>query len=339
MDPSALSTAVRRLRSVLTTEVKLPSDQVLIGHPNAAAKEVAPGNGKHFLNLFVYRVDPGAYPADGASRDPLFLRVYCLITAFADSDGGQNGASAGENDLRLIGAAMAALHRRPLLDLADDSGPVAQLQVILSPLTLDDINHIWATQADTPYRLSVAYELALLPLPLGRPLARGPRVGALGLGIGAGAGSPAVAILPFCVERLRVEAAAPDWAPQLAFLTDDRKLPLALAFARDARPASVGVVGVGRPGETAALVWQGWDSATGWVPLGAPTSPPTLTFLAALVDPAESPGPAGVDVALPASAHAQLQLHAERTWLRPDGVAAVVRSNPLLISFYGGAAP
>src|SRR6185503_12269288 len=173
--PSSLSIAARALRTHVADAVGLPESQILIGHPSLASKDVGDETNKQFLNLFFYRVEHGAYRADGTADDPSYLRFYCLVTALGTKETvGGGTVSAGENDLRLVGGVMQGLHENPILMLQDDAAQdVAQLQVVLHALSLDDLNHIWSTQGDTPYRLSVGYELALLPLPLATPVLRG----------------------------------------------------------------------------------------------------------------------------------------------------------------------
>ena len=79
--PTALSIAARALRTHLAAAVGLPESQILIGHPNMSVKDTEGEANKQFLNLFFYRIDNGAYPADGAAIDPFFLRLYCLYCA------------------------------------------------------------------------------------------------------------------------------------------------------------------------------------------------------------------------------------------------------------------
>ncbi|MFO1434520.1 MAG: DUF4255 domain-containing protein [Candidatus Competibacteraceae bacterium] len=340
MDPSALSVTARELRSYLAPKLGLPVDQILIGTPSVAHKLAESETSLHYLNLFFYRIEPGAYPADGDSRDPLYLRVHCLITAFADSDSGTGGVGAGENDLRLLGGVMQQLHAQPFLTLRSNGNPIAQLQVLLNPLSLDDINHLWATQGEIPYRLSVAYELALLPLPLDQRVERSRRVGTLGLEVTTGApeGIAPVTTLPFSLSRLEVDTRPPDWTPQLAFLGDDGGLQPALSYAKAAAPATVRIVAAGRPGDVLELYWEAWDHNAGW---GKPMSanPPTLEIHSSVVDPVDGIGIDPVAVKLPAAGPAQLQLYLRRNWTRPDGVTQTLRSNPVLISLLQAGTP
>ena len=83
-----------------------------------------------------------------------------------------------KNDLRLIGEVMRILHEQPVISVSNGTnGEIAQLQIVPHPLNLDNLNHIWSTQGDTAYRLSVAYEMALAPIPLTEAVERSSLVG------------------------------------------------------------------------------------------------------------------------------------------------------------------
>lgn len=344
LDPSSLSVAARALRSHIGAAMSLPETQILIGHPNLTAGGT--DGAKQFLNLFFYRVEHGAHPPDGTTDDPFYLRFYCLVTAFGAQET-LNGTSisAGENDLRLVGGAMQGLHQNPILMLRDDSGEdIAQMQVVLHTLTLDDLNHIWSTQGDTPYRLSVGYELALLPLPLERAAKRGPRVGALGVELQVGtryrplpaAGLAAAALAPQ-VPAVRVDVERPDWAPHICWLAPGEALQYSMALASDALPASVQLIALGAPGSEVRLEWEIWDPAAdpAWVP--TPASPATLILETDRIDPAQtSPSFFSLadNVGFPLGGRSQALLYASRNYTRPDGAVVALRSNPLLVSVF-----
>lgn len=350
--PSALSIAARALRTHLAGAVGLPESQILIGHPNQAVKDVEGETNKQFLNLFFYRLDYGAAPVDGDADDPFFLRVYCLITALGTKEtSGTTTISAGENDLRLIGGVMKRLHERPTLMLQDDAAQdVAQLQVVQHTLTLDDINHIWSTQGDTPYRLSVGYELALVPIPLEAFVDRAPRVGAIGVdvqsetsyqplpvgGFGADSAAPQV-------PAVYVETGRPDWAPHICWFAANGTLQYSLSFPADALPAALQVIPLGKPGDAVQLEWETFDPAAAdpsWQ--SAPATPPSVVLAADSVNPLQTvPAPSTLaqSVDFPLSARGQATLFASRSYTRPDGVIVKLRSNPLLISVHSGAGP
>lgn len=350
--PSSLSIAARALRTHLAGAVGLPESQILIGHPSLAVKDVEGEANKQFLNLFFYRIEHGAYPADGAANDPFFVRLYCLITAIGTKEtAASNTISAGENDLRLVGGVMRRLHERPILKLQNEAAQdVAQLQIVLHVLSLDDLNHIWSTQGDTPYRLSVGYELALLPLPLARPLDRAPRVGAIGFevesdtgyralpadGFGAGTRAPQV-------PAVYVDVAHPDWTPHICWLAGDGTLQYSLALAADALPADLQVIPIGAPGSEVQLAWEIFDPTAAdpsWQP--ATATPASVTVAIDSLDPNQlvpSLSSLAQDVDVPLAARGQAMLYATRDHTRPDGSVVKLRSNPLLVSVHAGGAP
>src|SRR5690349_11474695 len=140
-DASALSLAALALRAQLAQATGLEETQVVIGHPQLAVKKQEGFEDKDFLGLFIYRVEPAGYPADGTADGPLYLRAHCLVTALGGtaSDG---GATSGEKELGLIGAVLARLHSHPVLTILTgppgNRVPAAQLQLVPAPLTLDD---------------------------------------------------------------------------------------------------------------------------------------------------------------------------------------------------------
>lgn len=330
MAPTSLSLAARALREYLADELDLDLTQVTIGHPGGTARDQDRdgGSGVDLLNLFFYRIERDAYPSDGPASDPFYVRAFCLLTAFCHPLAGANGASAGERDLQLIGGVMERLHARPRLRVRQDGTDVAELQVVMHALQLDDINHIWATQGDLPYRLSVSYEFALLPFPIGGAIDRSPRVGALGLSVGAH-GAPdergrSGSIVPARV----VDTRAVDWAPVLRFVVDGALLH---ALALPTGTPRVTVVGAGRIGDAVQLTWERWDNVLGWRPLDGRTP---LVLATDRVADRLGAGVAATQVELPERAAGQLQLTAIRTIPGPDGASRVVRSGPLLISLH-----
>lgn len=174
---SALSDAANKLRILLAGSIDtLSAAEIRIGHP----KETFVGmlTDKNHLNLFFYNINYDGYPADGLSSNPFYVRLHCLITAVGAKANGST--SAGENDLRLIGEVMRVLHEQPVISLdGGTTDKVAKLEIVPHPLNLDNLNHIWSTQGDTAYRLSVAYEMALAPIPLAREVDSSPRAGDL----------------------------------------------------------------------------------------------------------------------------------------------------------------
>jgi hypothetical protein len=157
---SSLSRVCRSVADFLGTEVEASahSVRVLIGSPAEAAKDAET---EHRINLFFYLVEPNGFVFGADPGETWLLRLHCLITAFGAAE---SPVSSGENDLRLLGEVLRVFHEKPVLPALDLDGDIVRMQVLFEPLTLDRINHLWATQGDVTYRPSVGYEMSLLPV-------------------------------------------------------------------------------------------------------------------------------------------------------------------------------
>lgn len=130
----------------------------------------------HCLNLFVYRVAPSGFHSANTSEEAMFVRVHMLLTPFL----GPVEAGVEDADLRILGHAIRVLQSHPVIpvnplpgagDGNDDSDFRHQevsdyrLQAVLLDPPMEEINYVWTTQGgDLAYRLSAAYELALIPI-------------------------------------------------------------------------------------------------------------------------------------------------------------------------------
>src|SRR5215218_6391140 len=124
------------------------------------------------LNLFLYHVQecpqlknqdlPGAaHPAE-YGRPPLTLDLHYLLTAYAESDEGDQVEAH-----QVLGDAMRVLHDHAYLlgDILDPSldGAVERAKVTLEPLTVEDVTKIYVALS-TPYRLSVGYKVTIVQI-------------------------------------------------------------------------------------------------------------------------------------------------------------------------------
>ncbi|MCP4308627.1 MAG: DUF4255 domain-containing protein [bacterium] len=174
--PSIMSEIARHLSELVNTTVS-GRPKVRIGPP--ADADPGDSNTEPIINLFIYRVEPSGFYPDASGNDPLYVRLYCLVTAYSSTTTipGDNGddtvVSAGEINLRLLGSVMQLFHENPVQRIVfQRANPVSgrdeeirsDLQVVFKSLSSEEINQIWATQADTAYRASLAYELALAPI-------------------------------------------------------------------------------------------------------------------------------------------------------------------------------
>ena len=168
---SSLSVAVQGIADFL--DGQFGEDVMISTDTPQRASERVKGGDKHFLNLFTYRVMPSGFHSATASDQPCFIRINILLTPFlSDQDGGVLDA-----DLRILGHAIRVLHSRPVIPsvLPGDNGEPAdfrsgphldyRLQAGLQAPSMEELNHIWTTQGgELAYRLSAAYEFALIPI-------------------------------------------------------------------------------------------------------------------------------------------------------------------------------
>lgn len=265
---SSLSVAANELRSLLHQEIDgLVADQVKIGHPKDTFESMQ--SDLDYLNLFFYNVQYDGYPADATSEDPIFVRVHCLITSIGATTA---SISAGENDLRLIGESMRVLHEQPFLLVTNESDePVAQLSVVPHPLNLDNLNHIWSTQGDTAYRLSIAYELSLAPVPLETVQDRSPKTGEPNMLSWGSMNRPSedekfglIKLKP-TVSYLEIDDSIDDWSPHICFnQTDvDTGEDLHYVYTIDGSLASeLDILVAGKEDGSIQFVWNVWRRKT-----------------------------------------------------------------------------
>ncbi len=189
-DPSILSEIALQLGDAMNTGLS-GKPQVRIGPPSEAKS----GNSAQepLINLFLYRFEPSGFYPEATVGDPLHMRIHCLVTAYGSQQTTSNGSGsetiigAGEVDLRLLGAVVQHFHESPVRDIIfRRTNPVTTqeeeirttLQIVLQPLSSEEINQIWSTQGSAAYRASLAYELALAPITPWTPRLSAPPVDA-----------------------------------------------------------------------------------------------------------------------------------------------------------------
>jgi hypothetical protein len=164
----AIAAVTATLRQLLDRGLAdVPGTRVTTRPPDKARTEAA-GNQ---VNLFLYQITPNAawrnIPAATGppSQPPLALNLYYLLSAYGD-----NEDDPGPMSHQLLGQAMRLLHDHPVLDPAVVRGAlpgadlheqVERVRITLQPLSLDEMSKLWTT-FQAPYRLSVAYEAAVV---------------------------------------------------------------------------------------------------------------------------------------------------------------------------------
>jgi hypothetical protein len=180
----AISAVTTTLRNLLETGINvgpgLGFTRVTARPPDRAR---AGEDEQNQLNLFLYQTSvnaawrnrdmPGRVRPGEQGHPPLALNLHYLITAY--------GSGGGNEDLlahRVLGRAMSVLHDNTVLDQDDiqaaleDAGLHEQVErVRITPLTLslEELSKLWSS-FQTQYRVSAAYEVAVVLIESTRPL-------------------------------------------------------------------------------------------------------------------------------------------------------------------------
>jgi len=115
------------------------------------------------LNQPPRRVGPGEL-----RQPPLPLRLHYLVTPIVNRE---TRPQAPELEQHIVGLALQVLHDvgslRGALLRDDLAGQSFDIFVRLEPLSLEEITRVWDA-LDVPYRLSVSYEVSVVPIFSGR---------------------------------------------------------------------------------------------------------------------------------------------------------------------------
>lgn len=157
-DAIALVTAALQAR----LENAVGVGKVYVGPP--VAEDVADRK----LALFLVHVVPDAAmrnhqvlvplpgDADGplVETDALALELRYLLSVFRSTGAGPGGA-ADPDELLTLGAAVRALHERPVIDPSQVPGQT--VRITPEPSTVEDLNRIWGLMPQASYRTSMVY--------------------------------------------------------------------------------------------------------------------------------------------------------------------------------------
>lgn len=163
---SSLAMAAETISVAL--EAALQDVKVVVDTPAATQKALtdAPSD-KHKLNIFFYRVAPSGFHAAATSDDPLFVRVSALLTPFPSKTVANSETHPA---LQMLGEVMRYFHENPVGQILPAAGAPAhmrtpyRIEAALQAPTMEELNHIWTTQGEIGYRMSAAYEFALVPI-------------------------------------------------------------------------------------------------------------------------------------------------------------------------------
>lgn len=163
----AIAAVTSTLRHLLDRGLnrEIPGAKVTTRPPDKARG----GDSGNQVNLFLYHTAPNAAwrnikPGE-ADQPPLALNLYYILSAY-----GQNEDDPDPFSHRLLGEAMHILHNHPVLDPveikesldgSDLHKQAERVRVTLQPLSIEEISKLW-TAFQTPYRISVAYEVSVV---------------------------------------------------------------------------------------------------------------------------------------------------------------------------------
>ncbi|MEW6519563.1 MAG: Pvc16 family protein [Thermodesulfobacteriota bacterium] len=165
---TAIGLVSESLRNLLLGEMTLTPEvgvTILSPHEQGADRRV---------NLYLYKVleSPLLKNLDWQARadnpgrlspPPLSVHLHYLLTPYAINDQQTGNAASHE----ILGEAMRVLYENPIIPADYLAGELAgareQIKVMQSPVELEEMSNVWSTFAQ-PYRLSVAYEVAVVQL-------------------------------------------------------------------------------------------------------------------------------------------------------------------------------
>lgn len=121
------------------------------------------------LTLFLYSVTENPHLKNQEMRNlsptqlgypPSTLDLYYLLTTYA-SNLIPDRTERTLEEHRILGRAMRIFYDNGILSGTTLQGSLAgtdeELRIVLNPISLDDVNKIWTTFQEVPYRLSVSY--------------------------------------------------------------------------------------------------------------------------------------------------------------------------------------
>lgn len=188
-NPDAIAAVTATLQSILFQGLKDDFSGIDVTmRPLDKARQDNETNNR--VNLFLYQVVRNAawvnadmprqvLPGE-IGNPPLPLNLFYLVTAY-----GKDNDVAAPSGHELLGAAMSLLHDHPILGAEEirlaTQGPfpdsdlerqIERVRLTYHPISLDELSKLWTGFA-TPYRLSAAYEAAVVLIESKRPTRSG----------------------------------------------------------------------------------------------------------------------------------------------------------------------
>lgn len=179
-------TAVRVRIKSLDTGFTPPGLDVEIGNPATFA---APGftNPNHLVTLFLYRIEPDHSSYLSSPERGMAVKLKVLINVYGKKINSSQ-ESAETTELRILSEIMRLFMEATTIGpiKVKDTPPVgAMLPFVTQGITVDvqqlsldmeEINHIWTTQGDTPFRTALVYSFNYGVVAPKKPKDEGPPV-------------------------------------------------------------------------------------------------------------------------------------------------------------------
>ena len=330
--------------------------EVTVDSPSGVKRHQDKVTDKGALNLFFYRFEPAEFFPENAANERWHVRAKCLVTAFSIDGretigGADTDVPAGQIDLRVLGSVMRHYHESPVIV---DAAKGLHLEVVPGLLSSEEINQIWVSQHDVPYRPSLLYEFALLPVEpkkYGKPSLPVVAGGALkSVFARIGAPDPQDQASP---QSPYMEGAQGDaWGPLISFVVQIAEeitvqdvvqtvlvaRAMQSASGKASQPAPLALWIAAPESTSARLVWQRdvngvWtdiDAPAAWPSVAVPTQPAGLQ---SIIDPDRADVAATLPVGAPSVTAGSYLLYAARP--HPSIAGAFIRSNPLILNVTG----
>ena len=166
--PTAIERVGRSLKKLL--EAKINGIKVTFQSPDGNTNLPR-------INLFLYKIEEKQFfknldwqakagDPTKAVPPPLSLNLFYLMTAYAPPQDDNGDLAAHE----ILGRAMQIFFENQIVekDYLEDELKQAteQIKVMLTPIDLNEMGHLWSTFSSQPFRLSVVYEVSVIQIDL-----------------------------------------------------------------------------------------------------------------------------------------------------------------------------
>ena len=178
----AMAAVSSTLKNLLLDRMEDPPGNITLAPPDV----VIQGATGRRLNLYLFQItenaslknqeipgqgNPGAY-----GKPPLSLNLHYLMTAYAESDTGQDSDLSAQ---QVLGDAMRVLHDYaivppdlhqkddPMQPTILDPGLIAEyerVKITLQPVSIEEISKIWTAMPHAHFRRSVLYEVSVVQI-------------------------------------------------------------------------------------------------------------------------------------------------------------------------------